>query len=115
MNRGGGRYGVKIGHDVWIGAGAIICNRVEIGNGAIIAAGAVVTKSVPAYTIVAGTPARIIARRFPDEVSQKLEESKWYLLPKEKVLDRADELSKIVGFDMEKYWAAYMRQREWME
>lgn len=111
---GGGRYGVKLGHDVWVGAGAIICNRVEIGNGAVIAAGAVVTKSVPAYTVVAGTPARIIARRFPEDVAEKLEATKWYLLTKEEVIRRSDALSEITGFDMEEYWKGYMQQREWM-
>ena len=51
---------VKIGNDVWIGAHATILAGVTIGNGAVIAAGAVVTKDVPANTVVGGVPAKII-------------------------------------------------------
>ncbi len=54
---------VMIGDDVWIGTRAIILPGVSIGRGAIIAAGAVVTKDVPEYAIVAGNPARIIRNR----------------------------------------------------
>ena len=50
---------VHIGHDVWIGHGAIVLPGRNIGTGAVVAAGAIVTKDVPAYTIVAGNPARI--------------------------------------------------------
>ena len=58
-------HAVTIGHDVWIGHGAIVLPGRNIGDGAVIAAGAVVTKDVPAYTIVAGNPARPIRPRFP--------------------------------------------------
>lgn len=51
---------IKIGNDVWIGMDAVIMGGVEIGNGAVVAAGSIVTKSVPPNTIVAGIPARII-------------------------------------------------------
>jgi len=51
-------YNCKIGHDVWIGCYSIILSDVEIGNGAIIAANSVVTKSVPPYAIVGGNPAK---------------------------------------------------------
>lgn len=54
---------ISIGHDVWIGAHAIIMDGVSIGNGAVIAAGAIVTKDVPPYAIVAGIPAKIIKYR----------------------------------------------------
>src|SRR6187401_1585958 len=57
---------VKIGHDAWIGHGAIILPGRNVGIGAVIAGGAVVTKEVPAYTIVAGNPARIVRRRFDE-------------------------------------------------
>ena len=55
---------VSIGHDVWIGTRAIILNGVSIGHGAIVAAGAIVTKDVAPYTIVAGVPARAVRTRF---------------------------------------------------
>lgn len=68
---------VTIGHDVWIGHGAIVLPGRHIGTGAVIAAGAIVTRDVPAYTIVAGNPARIIRRRFPEDVAARLGELAW--------------------------------------
>lgn len=69
---------VSIGHDTWIGHKAIILPGVAIGNGSVVAAGAVVTKDVPAYTIVAGVPAKPIRSRFPRSVYQKLEDIRWW-------------------------------------
>jgi phosphonate metabolism protein (transferase hexapeptide repeat family) len=69
---------VQIGHDVWIGHGAIVLPGRNIGTGAVIAAGAVVTKEVPAYTIVAGNPARTIRRRFPEDISERLAALAWW-------------------------------------
>ena len=69
---------VHIGHDVWIGHGAIVLPGRSIGTGAVIAAGAVVTKDVPAYTIVAGNPARPIKRRFSEEVANRLARLAWW-------------------------------------
>ena len=59
--------GVVIGDDVWVGGRAIILRGVEVGRGAVIAAGAVVTKSVPPYSIVGGNPAAVISFRFSVE------------------------------------------------
>lgn len=59
---------IKIESDVWIGKKAIICSGVTIGQGAIVAAGAVVTKNVEPYSIVGGNPAKIIKYRFSDEI-----------------------------------------------
>lgn len=67
-----------IGHDVWIGHGAVIMPGVKIGTGAIIGTGAVVTKDVGPYQIAVGIAARVIKQRFPDEVVEKLLESKWW-------------------------------------
>lgn len=58
--------------DVWIGYNALILSGVEIGQGAIVAAGSVVTKNVPAYAIVAGVPARIIKYRFDEDIIHEL-------------------------------------------
>lgn len=67
-----------IGHDVWIGEKAIIMDGVKIGNGAIVAAGAVVTKDVPPYMIVGGVPAKQIKKRFSDDIIEKLLLSEWW-------------------------------------
>ena len=69
---------VEIGHDVWIGHGAIVLPGRNIGTGAVIAAGAIVTKEVPAYTIVAGNPARAIKQRFPAGIADRLMELQWW-------------------------------------
>ena len=67
-----------IKNDVWIGSKATILQGVTIENGAIIAAGAVVTKNVPAYAIVGGVPAKIIKYRFDEEMRKKIEETEWW-------------------------------------
>lgn len=69
---------VTIGHDVWIGHGAVVMPGVSIGNGAIVGANAVVTRDVPAYTIVAGVPAKPLRRRFPDEIAARIEALSWW-------------------------------------
>jgi phosphonate metabolism protein (transferase hexapeptide repeat family) len=69
---------VTIGHDVWIGHGAIILPGRSIGTGAVVAAGAIVTKDVAPYTIVAGNPARMIRRRFPEPVAARLMALAWW-------------------------------------
>lgn len=68
----------KIGHDVWLGHGAIIMPGVEIGIGAVVGAGAVVTKHVEPYTIVGGVPARVIRPRFDAETIAKLLRIAWW-------------------------------------
>ena len=58
---------VRIGDDAWIGAGAMVLRGVTVGEGGVVAAGAVVTKDVPAFSIVAGNPAVLVRELPPDE------------------------------------------------
>jgi acetyltransferase-like isoleucine patch superfamily enzyme len=71
---------VTIKNDVWIGANCVIMPGVTIGNGAIVGSGAVVTKDVPDYAIVAGVPAKIIKYRFSEETIARLLELQWWEL-----------------------------------
>lgn len=71
----------RIGHDVWIGRNALIKDGVTIGNGAVVAAGAVVTHDVPDYSVVAGVPAQVIKYRFDEETRHKLIEIRWWDMP----------------------------------
>lgn len=77
-NTSAGRPPAIIEHDVWIGGSVILANNITIGTGAIIAAGSVVTKDVAPFDIVGGNPARVIRKRFPDEVCQRLLALDWY-------------------------------------
>jgi phosphonate metabolism protein (transferase hexapeptide repeat family) len=67
-----------IGHDTWIGAGAMIKPQVTLGHGAVVASGAVVTKDVDPYTIVAGTPAKPLRARQPREIADRLIALAWW-------------------------------------
>lgn len=68
----------SIGNDVWIGANVLIRRGVSIGDGAIVAAGAFVNKDVAPYTIVGGLPAKVIGKRFSDEIIERLLALKWW-------------------------------------
>lgn len=70
----------RIGNDVWIGANVIVLDGVKVGDGAIIAAGAVVTKDVPAYAVVAGVPGKVIKYRFTQDDIESLLQIKWWLM-----------------------------------
>ena len=76
---------IIIGNDVWIGYEAVIMAGVHIGNGAVIASRAVVTKDVPPYTIVGGTPAREIRKRFDEQTIVRLQELQWWDWSVEKI------------------------------
>ncbi|MBW4024741.1 MAG: acetyltransferase [Proteobacteria bacterium] len=76
---------VTIGHDVWIGHGAILLPGVSVGLGGAIGAGAVVTKDVAPYTIVAGNPARPIRRRVTEEVEAALRRIAWWDWPHDRL------------------------------
>lgn len=68
----------KVGNDVWIGQGALIKAGVSIGDGAVVGMGSVVTKNVEPYCIVAGNPAKMIRKRFDDDVIKVLLDSRWW-------------------------------------
>lgn len=67
-----------VGHDVWIGYGAVIMPGVTVGNGAIIAAATVVTRDVPAYAIVGGNPATVLRYRFDEATIHRLQRLAWW-------------------------------------
>jgi chloramphenicol O-acetyltransferase type B len=69
-----------IGNDVWIGVNAIVMDGVSIGNGAIVGAGAIVTKDVPSYAIVVGAPAKIMKYRFSESEISLLNQLEWWNL-----------------------------------
>ena len=98
------RKDLYIANDVWIGYGATIlsgCNH--IGNGAVIAAGAVVTHDVPPYAIVAGVPARVLRYRFDENTIILLEKSKWWekspdeLMRYYSLIDKPDEFCEKIN------------------
>ena len=71
----------RIGHDTWIGHGAVIMPEVTLHDGAVVAAGAVVTRDVAAYTVVAGVPARPLKRRQPPDIAERLIALAWWNWP----------------------------------
>lgn len=76
---------IVIGNDVWIGYEAVVMSGVTIGDGAIIAARAVVTKDVPPYTVVGGVPAKLIRKRFNENTIDKLLKLKWWDFEKSRI------------------------------
>jgi len=85
---------VTIGNNVWIGDSVLILAGKTIGDGAVLAAGAVITKDVPAYAIVGGCPAKIIKYRFDEARIKEIEDSKWWDWPLEKMKDQIDFFQK---------------------
>lgn len=84
------RWLATIGNDVWIGSHVKILNGVRIGDGAIVAAAALVTRDVPPYSIVGGVPAKVIRMRFTPEEIAFLEEFRWFDRPLDELeADRA--------------------------
>lgn len=79
-----------IGNDVWISAGAIILNKADIGDGAVVGAGAVVTKDVPPYAIVTGIPAKIVAYRFSEDIIDELLDIAWWNWSQKIILENSD-------------------------
>lgn len=83
--------GLRIGHDAWIGARTVItCGCGDIGIGAVVGAGSVVTRPVPAFSVVAGVPARIIRPRFADGVITDVLASRWWEMSIEELCQHVD-------------------------
>ncbi|WP_306440414.1 CatB-related O-acetyltransferase [Paenibacillus sp. VTT E-133280] len=108
---------IIIEDDVWIGMDSLILSGVRIGQGAVIAAGSVVTADVPAYSIVGGNPARVIKYRFDENtintlrsIDFKLIDSDFFYANKEQFYNKADEKSCArIYLELEKYNAEKKR------
>lgn len=91
---------VEIGNDVWIGRGAKILSGVHIGDGAAVAAYALIVKDVPPYAIVGGNPAKVIRRRFSDDQIDALLRISWWTWPLDRILAEVPALQSgdVAGF-----------------
>ena len=88
-------FSAIIGNDVWIGRNAMIMGGITIGDGAIIAAGAIVTKDVPPFAVVAGVPAKVIKYRFSSEQIDFLVKDKWWTKSPSWLRDNAVKMASI--------------------
>lgn len=86
---------VTIGHDVWLGHAAIILPGIQVGNGAVVGAGAVVTSDVPPFHIVAGVPARVLRPRFPHEIARRIEALAWWDWPLDRLADAIPDIQAL--------------------
>ena len=86
---------VSIGHDVWIGHGAIVLAGRSIGNGAVVGAGSVVTRDVAAYAIVVGNPARPVRQRFSAEIAARIEALGWWDWDHERLRGALDDFRQL--------------------
>jgi len=91
-----------IGHDVWIGHGATVMPGVKISTGAIIGSGAVVTKDVGPYEIAVGVAAKVIKKRFSEDIIEKLIAIEWWNWDRKTLEARFQDLMNIENF-IEKY------------
>lgn len=89
---------IEIGHDCWIGQRAFIVGGVKIGTGAVVLAGAVVTKDVPPYAVVGGVPARIIKYRYDEDTIDFLLKSAWWNYPVDWLRDHYELFNNIEEF-----------------
>lgn len=95
---------VTVGHDVWIGHGAVILPGVKIGNGAVIGANSVVTRDVGDYQIVAGSPARLLRPRFPSSAAEALQAMAWWDWPREKLFEAIPDMQKMTIEEFIEKW-----------
>ena len=95
-----------IGNDVWIGMNTIVMRGVTIGNGAIIAAGSVVTKDIEPYSVVAGVPARHLRYRFSEVQIKELLKIQWWNWDEAKIKENA-----YLFYDIDKFIASHSNQK----
>ncbi len=103
LNRPRFKGNITIGNDVWIGQRATVLSGVTLPDGCIVAAGAVVVSSPPPYSIVGGVPAKVIRKRFSDEIIEKLQKIRWWDWDEETILQRTTEFMDVEKF-CEKYY-----------
>lgn len=93
------RHSLTVGNDVWIGTGVIITSAcTEIGDGAVIGAGSIVTHNVEPYTIVAGNPARVIRKRFTDDQIKLITNTQWWNYSPQELMKYYPFMSDISNF-----------------
>lgn len=98
------KQGIIIGNDVWIGLGCIILPGVKIGNGVTLAAGSVVDKDVPDYTLAGGVPARVIRQKYDNDKIKSLLKICWWNWDEEKLRESKMDFYKLsVGEFIKKY------------
>lgn len=91
---------VVLGNDVWIAHGAVLLSGVTVGDGAVIGGHAVVASDVPAYGVVAGNPARLLRKRFPEAIIERLLRVTWWNWPEAEL--RA-EIRRLLSTDIEAF------------
>lgn len=99
------QYDISVGNDVWIGTDVLILGGVHVGDGSIIAAGAVVSSNIPEYAIYGGVPAKKIRDRFPEEKITYLKKMKWWDRPLDWIKRNAelfDDVDKLMVADYDK-------------
>lgn len=94
---------IHVGNDVWLGKNVLITNSADIGNGVIAGAGAVITKDVPDYAVVAGSPARIIRYRYTQEQIIALNRIAWWNWSDEKIRECYDDFFEEVEVFINKH------------
>lgn len=104
------RKEIIIGNDVWIGEFATIKGGVKVGDGAVIATRALVTKDVPPYAIVGGVPAKVLKYRFDEDVIKELLEIQWWNLSENEIKSKLDvfTIEDISKSDLIKYFGKYI-------
>ena len=90
------KHVIRIGNDTWIGCKAVLLDNATVGDGAVIGAGSVVLHDVPPYTLAVGNPARVVRKRFSDEIIELLLKLRWWDLPP----SRLDTFEKLFHVDI---------------